>query len=115
MSSPKDARRRAALDRDGAMRRLRRSTQVSVLVSLVLGGAFAALAAGSTHAKKVVRVPVRRAATTTAAALTVAPVPPLVAVQGAGEQPSAPAATPTPPVSAPAPTYQQPVVVSGGS
>ena len=113
MSSPKDPRRRAATDRDWAIRRLRRSTQVSVVVSLALGGAFAGLAAASTHPKKVVRTPVRRA-TTTAKALTVAPAPPLVAVQGA-EQPSAPAATPTPPAAAPTPSYQPPVVASGGS
>jgi hypothetical protein len=114
MSSPKDPRRRAATDRDWAIRRLRRSTQVSVVVTLALGGAFAGLAAASTHPKKVVlRTPVRRA-TTTAKALTVAPAPPLVAVQGA-EQPSASAATPTPPAAAPAPSYQPPVVASGGS
>lgn len=113
MGSPQDSRRRAALDRDGAMRRLRRSTQVSVVVSLALGGAFAALAAGSTHAKKVIRVPVRRPAAK-AAALTVAPAPPLVAVQGVQQTPS-PSPVPAPPASAPAPTYQQPVVVSGGS
>jgi hypothetical protein len=105
--------RKAALHRDGALRRLRRSTQVSVVVTLALGGAFAALAAGSTHAKKIVRAPVRRAMTTTAAALTSAPVPPLVAVEGASQ--AAPQPSPAPPAAAPAPTYQQPAVVSGGS
>jgi len=104
--------RRAAAGRDGALRRLRRSTQASVVVSLALGGALAALAAGSTHAKKVVRLPVRRAAPAPAA-LTSAPAPPLVAVQCASQ--SAPPASPAPPASAPASTYQQPVVVSGGS
>ena len=112
MSPATDPRRRAALGRDGALRRLRRSTQVSVVVSLALGGAFAALAAGSTHAKKVVRLPVRHV-TAKPAALTSAPAPPLVAVKGASQ--SAPAPAPAPPAAAPAQTYQQPVVVSGGS
>lgn len=114
MDGPTDPRRRAVVDRDGALRRLRRSTQLSVLVTLALGGAFAALAAGSTHAKKIVRVPVRRAAAAAAPKLTVAPAPPLVAVQGA-DQSATPAPSPTPPASAPAQTYQPPVVVSGGS
>ena len=113
MDNSPNPRRRAALDRDGAIRRLRRSTQVSVVVSLVAGGAFAALAAGSTHAKKVVRAPVRRAAPKVSA-LTVAPAPPLVAVQGVQQSPT-PTPTPTPPASAPTPSYQPPAVVSGGS
>jgi hypothetical protein len=111
MTSPTDPRRRAALDRDGALRRLRRSTQISVALTIAAGSGFAALAAGSTHAKKIVRTPARRVASTAAAPVS-APAPPLVAVQRAAQTP---APAPAPPASAPAVTSQPPVVASGGS
>jgi hypothetical protein len=107
--------RRAALGRDAALARLRRATRVSVGVALALGGAFAALAAGSTHTKKsAAPTPVRH--TARQPALTVAPVPPLVSAAGAsssGDDSSqaSPAAAPA----APAPSYAPPVAVSGGS
>ena len=110
MTSQAERRRRGALARDGAVRRLRRTTQISVAATVALGGAFAVLAAGSTHAKKtIVRVSARRA--TPAAVLVQAPAPPLVDAQSAAPAPAAPA----PPAAAPTPSYQPPVVVSGGS
>lgn len=100
--------RRAALSRDAGRGRLRRLTRASIAATALLGGAFAAMAAGSTPAK--------RAAATQASApagragvLVQAPAPPLVAVQSAA--PPAPA----PPAAAPAPAAAPPVVVSGGS
>jgi hypothetical protein len=102
--------RRAAGARDVARRRLRRLTQVSAAATVVVGGTFAALAAGSTHPKKAVAQPsVRRSPV---APLTQAPAPPLVGVQGSE---SAPSAAPAPPAAAPTPSYEPPVVVSGGS
>lgn len=81
-------------------------------MTVVAGGVFAALAAGSTHAKKIVRLPAPRATpAASASVLTEAPAPPLVGVQS--DAPSTPA--PAPPASAPAVTSQPPVVVSGGS
>ncbi|MFZ1880375.1 MAG: hypothetical protein WAU41_09420 [Gaiellaceae bacterium] len=96
--------------RDAARLRLRRLTQASVALMVALGGAFAALAAGSTHTKKtVVRAHTVKART---AILTQAPAPPLVSAHSpASSEPAAPA----PPVSAPTQSYSAPVVVSGGS
>lgn len=101
--------RRAGLARDAARLRLRRVTQLSVAVMVALGGTFAALAAGSTNAKKtVVRTPATR---TPAGVVVQAPAPPLVGAQSAAPPPSAAPA----PAPAPAPSSDQPVVVSGGS
>ncbi len=112
-NAPEDVRR-SAQSRDAATLRLRRVTQLSVALMVALAGAFTALAAGSTHTKKaIVRVPARRVASPVV--LVRAPAPPLIGSQSAppaaNEAPAAPA-TPAP---APAPTYQPPVVVSGGS
>jgi len=93
--------------RDVAKRRLRRTTQLAIAATIVVGGVFASLAAGSTHFAKHVARQTRRVATTKT--LVQAPAPPLVSVQSS----SSPAA-PTPSV-APAATSQAPVVVSGGS
>ena len=115
--APADARRPAHA-RDAAIVRLRRVTQLSIALTVAAGGAFTALAAGSTHTKKttVVRIPARRVAAHAAAVVVQAPAPPLVSAQSAPTAPSeAPAPAPAPAASAPAPTYQQPVVVSGGS
>lgn len=77
---------------------------------VALGGAFAALAAGSTHPKTVA---VHRTALKPSTTVVPAPAPPLVTVQSE----AAPTPTPTqaPTVQAPAPSYQPPVVSSGGS
>ena len=97
-------------ERDAGLRRLRSTTRISVAATVIAGGVFAALAAGSTHAKKVVVV---RTSARRTVAVTQAPAPPLVAVAAQSE--SAPAPTPTPPAAPPAATYQPPVVSSGGS
>jgi hypothetical protein len=102
--------RRAIGVREAARVRLRRATGGVVGVAVVLGGVFAALAAGATHSKRVgvsgtsVRLP----------ALTSAPAAPLVEVQPAGGSSSS---TPTQsaPAVAPTPSYAPPVVSSGGS
>jgi hypothetical protein len=106
---PSSEQRRAITLRDVAKRRLRRTTQLSIAATIVVGGVFASLAAGSTHfTKRVVRQTHRPVAKTLVQ--TPAPAPPLVDVQG----PAPPAPSPTPPV-APTVTPQAPVVVSGGS
>jgi hypothetical protein len=114
MQKPPAGRPRPVLARDAALRRLRRATQVSVAVMVAVGGTFAALAAGATHAKKtVVRSPVRARKVVS---LMQAPAPPLVAAQSAAPAASAaPPAAPAPPVAAPTQSYSPPVVVSGGS
>jgi hypothetical protein len=107
--------RHASLARDAAARRLRRVTQLAVAVMVALGGAFTALAAGSTHARKtVVRAPLRHAA---AVVVAQAPAPPLVTAQSSAPDSSSAqaAAAPAPPAAAPVPSYSPPVAVSGGS
>ncbi len=114
MKHADSSRTRPAVARDAALRRLRRTTQVSIAVMVALGGAFTAFAAGSTHTKKtVVRAPVRKAQATI---LTAAPAPPLVSAQASqSSDDSSAASAPAAPVSAPVPSYSPPVVVSGGS
>ena len=114
MQHPDSSRPRPAAARDAALRRLRRTTQVSIALMVALGGAFAALAAGSTHTKKTTArpAPVRKARATI---LTAAPAPPLVSAQASPSADSSAASAPAAPVSAPVPSYAPPVVVSGGS
>jgi hypothetical protein len=102
-------RRRAMTVRDVAKRRLRRTTQLSIAVTIVAGGVFASLAAGSNHFTKRVVRQTRRAATKT---VVQAPAPPLVSVQST---PSTPTPTAPAPSVTPVVTPQPPVVVSGGS
>ena len=105
---------RSAQARDAAALRLRRVTRLSIALMVAAGGLFTALAAGSTHAKKTIVLGHRVVSRVTPAAVLVqAPAPPLVGVRSA-LPPSAQAPPPSS-VPAPAPTYQQPVVVSGGS
>ena len=77
-------------------------------VAVALGGVFAALAAGATHAKTTA---VRTTGAPRLPALTTAPAAPLVEVSspdGSASSQSAPAAAPTP-------AYEPPIVSSGGS
>jgi hypothetical protein len=104
---PSSERRRAITLRDVAKQRLRRTTQLSIAATIVIGGVFASLAAGSTHFTKRVVRQTHRPVTKT---VVQAPAPPLVNVQS----PAPPAPSPTPQV-APTVTPQPPVVVSGGS
>ncbi len=105
--------RRAQVARDRARLRLRRATGGAIAGAIALSGTFAALAAGTTQAKKVV-VRLRPAARqgTALPPLTVAPRAPLVAAHTAPPPPP-PVATQS--QSAPAQSYAPPVVVSGGS
>ena len=84
MPDPSQLRRRSALARDGAVRRLRRATQISIATMVALGGGFAALAAGSTHAKTAA---VHRTKPSVRAKVVTAPAPPLVG--SLDEQPAA--------------------------
>ncbi len=105
MAFDEHAVRGAVAARDAASARVRRLTRAAIAGAAVLTGLFAAMAAGSTPARKtVVHAPVR--ASPVRRAVT-APAPPLVSAQEA----------PTPPVAAPgsAPADAAPVVVSGGS
>lgn len=112
MENPSPDRRRAALARDLALRRVRRVTKLAIALMVALGTAFAALAAGSTHTKKIVlRATTRRAP----AILAEAPAPPLVSAQSNAASAPAKTATPAPPAAAPTAAPQAPVVVSGGS
>ena len=99
--------------REAAARRVRVSTGVALVAAAALTGAFTALAAASTHAKKVVRrIEVRRPAVHRLPPV-VAPAPRLVQLGGASAAPP-PASSPAP-APAPVETTAPPVVVSGGS
>ena len=105
--------RPAIAARDAAQRRVRVSTGAALVAAAVLTGAFTALAAASTHAKKIVRrLEVRRPVAHRLAPV-VAPAPRLVELGGASTAPP-PASSPAP-SPAPVPTTEPPVVVSGGS
>jgi hypothetical protein len=102
---------RAVRARDAADRRVRIATTGVVALAAALTGVLAAVASGSTHAKRVVaRVEHVRVRSTKRP--VVAPAPPLVGVSSApaAEPPSSPVQPPA--VAAPT---QAPVVVSGGS
>ena len=94
---------------------MRRATTLGVGASILLTAMLAAVAQGSTHARRVlthaVRAPKRAAA-------VVAPEPTLVPTPAAGESSQASPAPSTPqssPAPAPVQTPAAPVVVSGGS
>ena len=99
--------RSAVAAREAASRRVRRLTGAVVAGAAVLTGLFAALAAGSTPARKAV-VPASPRVLSVRRAVT-APAPPLISSQSA-----AAAATPVQSPSS-APASAAPVVVSGGS
>jgi hypothetical protein len=98
--------------REAARVRLRRATGGVVAVAVVLGGVFAALAAGATHSK---RVAVSGTSVRKLPALTSAPAAPLVEVQPAGGSSSSSTPTQSAPAVPPTPSYAPPVVSSGGS
>jgi hypothetical protein len=103
--------RRAIGARAAAAQRVRGVTAVVIGVAAALTAGFTALAAGSTHPRRVVH---RLRATPRQTLLrVVAPAPPLVAIHDEN-QPNAPqtAAPSAPPVAAPS---APPVVASGGS
>ena len=101
---------RAAHARDVALRRLRRFTGGLIAAAVALTGAFAGVAASSTHPRKVVartRRETRR--------ITRVTTPPLPPAPAAPEQAAALPMAPSPPAGAPVATAAPPVVVSGGS
>lgn len=106
---------RAAAARDAAVSRVRRATILAGVAGAALMAAFAGLAAASTHARKAVRAKPQPRAHRKRVAAVSAPVPPLVAVPGAGTgEPTQQA--PQPPEAPPQPAPQSaPVAVSGGS
>jgi len=101
---------RAVRARDAADRRVRIATGGVVAVAAALTGVLAAVASGSTHARRVV-TRVEHVRARSARSPVVAPAPPLVAVNSA---PAEPPSSPAQPPAVAAPT-QPPVVVSGGS
>ena len=102
--------RGAVAARDAALGRVRRTTTFVAAGCVALAAAFAALAAGSTHARRTA-APVRAAPGRKATRSPVAaPAPPLVAVAQAADQAPQPAPAP-----AAAPPTTPPVAVSGGS
>lgn len=110
MESDPAAVRRAIAARDGASTRVRLLTGGALAGATLLTGLFAALAAGSTHARKTVTHVTRVNPAAARTGRVVAPDPPVVA---ANQSPAAPA----PPAQAPSsvPNTQPAVVVSGGS
>jgi len=115
MAQEQSAVREAAAARDLASSRVRRLTGVAVAAAATLTGIFAALAAGSTPAKKPGVVP-RAPRSTVAKGPVAAPVPSLVSAQaGTGAPPAAAASTPSVQAPSAAPAAAAPVVVSGGS
>lgn len=99
--------------RESARARVRFATGAAVVAGVALTGAFTALAAGSTHLRKIVRTRTPQpAASHRHTSPVVAPVPPLVSVGGAAPAP-APSQQPSTP--APEQTQAPPVVVSSSS
>jgi hypothetical protein len=97
-------RKTTTTDRDRALRRLRRTTSVTLAAAGALVAAFAGLAAKALPGRHTVTSTSVAAVRTTKQRAT---PPPLVPVQSA--------ATPTPPPSPPAQTQASPVAVSGGT
>jgi hypothetical protein len=100
----------AIVVRDAAIRRVRMSTGVAIALATALTGAFTALAAASTHAKKVVRRLETHRTVTHRLPPVVAPAPPLVQLGSSSAAPP-----PSSPAPAPLPATAPPVVASGGS
>jgi hypothetical protein len=98
----------AVARRNAALTRTRRVTGTSLLAGLGLTVLVSGVAAGSTHARKLVGHVTH--ATRRPATVPNAPAPPLVPARSV-EAPAAPAS----PAPAPAVTAAPPVVVSGGS
>ena len=113
MQGKPETARRSAQARDAAALRLRRVTQLSVAVMVAVGGTFTALAAGSTQARKTASFAFPPASRAGGRAR---PGSGAAARRRAKRATASVAQAPADPaVPAPAPTYQQPVVVSGGS
>jgi type IV secretory pathway VirB10-like protein len=102
---------RAADARDVALRRLRRFTGGLIAAAVALTGAFAGVAASSTHPRKVVA----RKQSGEARGVTRVTTPPLPPAPPAPDQAAAPPPAPAPPAEPPIATPVPPVVVSGGS
>src|SRR5690348_9659219 len=88
---------RAVAARESARARVRFATGAAVVTGLALTATFAALAAGSTHLRKIVRERPRHVVHRASTRPVVAPAPPLVSVGGSAPQPSpSPAPAPAP-------------------
>jgi hypothetical protein len=103
-----EGRRRAAVDRDAAVARVRRATTATLAAATALVAAFAGLAATSTHSRKVVRAVTKRPKSTTTVQTPAVSPPPL--------KPSgSPTPPPAPPAQAPTPSVSPPAAVSGAT
>lgn len=103
-------RKTSTNDRDRALRRLKRTTSVSLAAAGALVAAFAGLAARALPGRQTVttrNIPAAKAPARTRAPAT----PPPLVPAGSSAAPAAPAAPASPPVQSQAP----PVVVSGGT
>ena len=103
-----EARRRAVVDRDAAIARVRRATTATLALATALVAAFAGLAATSTHARKA-RRPKAEGSTATAIVQTPSVSPPQLESSGSSAPP------PAPPAQAPTPSFSPPTAVSGGT
>src|SRR5437588_6674321 len=103
------AQRRAVLDRDAAIARVRRATTATLAVAGALVAAFAGLAAASTHSRKAVKQTTRKEATATKTVKTPSVSPP--PLQSTGST----APSPAPPAQTATPSPSPPAAVSGGS
>jgi hypothetical protein len=103
-----EGRRRAVLDRDATIARVRRATTATFALATALVAAFAGLAATSTHSRKVVKATTKKSsATATVQTPSVSPPP----LQPSGSSTPSPA----PPTQAPTPSSSPPAAVSGGT
>lgn len=92
--------------RDAAALRVRRASRAAIAGSALLATVFTAVAAGSTHAKRIVRAAVHpRARAAVLPPVRVTAPPPLPPGESA----------PAPPPALPSPSAAPPVAVSGGS
>jgi hypothetical protein len=104
--------------RRSGLARVRAVTSLTLAAGLVLTGAFAALAARSTHVVRHVvqrAAPTHRAHASPSAGAVVAPPPPLVSIASPSAQASPPPAPTQAPAPAPSAATTPPVAVSGGS
>jgi hypothetical protein len=105
--------------RNAGLRRLQVMTRGVALLTAVLTGVFAALAAQSNAGRKhlrpaqAVRTPTRPVHPAKAQPVSVPPPPSLPPL--GSDQKSAPSPAPAPPSQAPQPSYSPPAVTSGGS
>jgi hypothetical protein len=104
-----EARRRAVVDRDAAIARVRRATTATLALATALVAAFAGLAATSTHSRKVVKRATTKGSTAAATVQTPSVSPPPLQPSGSSTP------SPAPPAQTPTPSSSPPAAVSGAT